>query len=207
MKIFKRYLLVLYFLLACASAQAIQPQRGYRGFIDWSGDIEPNVSFLLSDHEGGRDSELYMGLSTSHGYQFNNWLYVGGGAGFEYNFGWKSYYNSGEAHFFVPVFAETRLDAKWGRFTPFLAMRLGANVVEHGGIYFSPTVGYRFNWGRKSAINLSLGMTLFSRRSQYHDHVLHPDGGLVEGPLVTYHPIHVKFAFRLGFEFQLPMSR
>lgn len=188
----KTLLLLLTIALLPLSSAALQPQRGYRGFIDANMSTVPNIGFIAG--EPG-DSEIYLGLSTSHGYQFNRWLYVGGGAGMEYNPSWKSYHPD-DTRLFVPIFAEARADAKWGRFTPFLSMRLGANVADHGGIYFSPLVGYRFNWGRRSAINFGLGITLCGRRYTYED--------FMTDQTVSYHGTHVSAALRLGFEFQLP---
>lgn len=67
------------------TASALQPQRGYRGFVDWSNSAKFDMGFLSIENEPGDDTEIFTGISTSHGYQFNNWLYVGGGVGFEYN--------------------------------------------------------------------------------------------------------------------------
>lgn len=188
------------------TASALQPQRGYRGFVDWSNSAKFDMGFLSIENEPGDDTEIFTGISTSHGYQFNNWLYVGGGAGFEYNLDWKAYENEYDenACYIIPIFAEGRLDAKWGRFTPYFSARLGANVANHGGVYFSPTVGYRFNWGRSSAINLSLGMTLFGYRSGYPEHIMQPGGGIDLGPTIHYQAHLVRFSLRLGYEFQIP---
>ncbi|MDE7375515.1 MAG: hypothetical protein K2N16_01555 [Muribaculaceae bacterium] len=189
------------------TASALQPQRGYRGFVDWSNSAKFDMGFLSIENEPGDDTEIFTGISTTHGYQFNNWLYVGGGVGFEYNLDWKAYENEYDenARFIIPVFAEGRLDAKWGRFTPYFSARLGANVAGHGGVYFSPMVGYRFNWGRNSAINLGLGMTLFGYRSGYPEHIMQPGGGIDLGPTIHYQAHVVRFSLRLGYEFQLPM--
>ena len=158
---------------------ARQPDKGYRGFVDWDNMLTIDFGFLSGY---GGDSRIISGLTTSHGYQFNNWLYVGGGTGFLYNFNWKKEgYNYDDPRMIIPIFAEGRLDAKWGKFTPYLSTQLGVNVAKHGGIYFSPILGYRFNWGRKTAINLGLGVTLIGL--DYY-----------EWPLA-------KFTVRLGFEF------
>lgn len=196
----KKTLLLLSLIISTISATALQPQRGYRAMIDANMSLIPNIGFIAG--EPG-DSEVMLGGTTSHGYQFNNWLYVGGGAGFEYNPSWKSYHSS-ETRFIIPIFAEARADACWGRFTPFLSVRLGANVANHGGIYFSPIVGYRFNWGRRCAINFGLGLNLFGRRYTFPNYVLQPGGGLApDGTTYSYTGSEAKFAIRLGFEFQL----
>lgn len=201
----KKLIILFVAWVVAGTVAAMQPGRGYRGFVDWSNDATLDLGFLSADGGGGDATEIFTGLSTSHGYQFNDWLYVGGGAGFEYNLDWKASENEYEWHarYIIPLFAECRLDAKWNRFTPFFSTRLGANLAHHGGIYFSPIVGYRFNWGRHSAINLALGMTLYGRRYSYPEHVTHPDGGITFGQTLYSHKIETRFALRLGFEFQL----
>lgn len=196
-------IIFLFTLAICAvTASALQPQRGYRGFVDWNNFLDLNFGFIAGDPG---DSKVITGFTTSHGYQFNNWLYVGGGVGFMYNLDWKAYNNSYDEHYVVPVFVEGRLDAKWGRFTPYFSVQLGANVIDGGGIYFAPMVGYRFNWGRRSAINFGLGATLYGRVYKYQDYVPGPNGGLIEGPIEEYRGWPTtKFTARLGFEFQLP---
>lgn len=202
----KKMLLLIIVAILPFAASALQPQRGYRGFVDWSNSAAFDMGFLSIENEPGDDTEIFTGISTSHGYQFNDWLYVGCGTGFEYNLDWKAYENehNENARFIIPVFAEGRIDAKWGRFTPYFSARLGANVANHGGVYFSPMVGYRFNWGRRSAINLGLGMTLFGYRSGYPDLIMQPGGGLIEGPTINYQAHVARFSLRLGFEFQIP---
>lgn len=197
----KRFLFLIATAIISISASALQPQCGYRGFVDWSNYLDIDLGFLVG--EGG-ETKVFTGFTTSHGYQFNNWLFVGGGAGYEYNLNWKKYHHRDESRYVIPVFAEARLDARWNRFTPFFSVRLGANLAEHGGIYFSPTVGYRFNWGRKSAINFGLGVTLYGKRWSYQDYIEIPDGGLVLAPETSYRGTVTKFTVSLGYEFQLP---
>ena len=59
-----------------------------------------------------------------------------------------------------PLFVQVRTAQKWGQFTPFGDLRVGFNCCDGGGIYLSPTVGYRLNWGRKANLNLGIGLTL-----------------------------------------------
>lgn len=199
---FRKILSVVLIALCSTSISALQPLKGYRGFVDSDNFLGINPGFLTGD---GGPSTIYTGFTTSHGYQFNPWLYVGGGAGFVYNLSWKTHgYHYDDAQYIIPVFAEARFDAKWRRFTPYFSIQLGANVNDHGGIYCTPVIGYRFNWGRKSAVNLGFGATIFGRRMSYYEHVPHPDGGITEGPLVHYQGTFAKFTVRLGFEFQLP---
>lgn len=195
----KRLYIATAFLLCLITTYAIQPQKGYRGFVESSNYLDLDFSFLSG---GSGSSRMFTGLNTTHGYQFNNWLFVGGGVGFEYNLDWKSDRNNdGEPHYVIPLYAEGRLDAKWGKFTPYFSARLGGNLADHGGIYFSPTIGYRINWGRKTAINLGLGASIIGMRNSYHEHIMHPEGGITLGDLIYYQGHEAKFTVRVGFEF------
>lgn len=204
MIVFKRiHLLIAIFILA-NTANARQPDKGYRGFIESDNFIDLNFGFIAGDPG---DSHFCSGIITSHGYQFNDWLYVGGGTGFIYNFNWKNpqqvLFNE-KMHYVIPVFAEVRLDAKWNRFTPYFSTQIGGNVAERGGLYFSPMVGYRFNWGGRCAINLGLGMTMYGNTVTTSDHICTPDGEHLDYTVSHYNGNVVSFTARVGFEFQLP---
>jgi len=172
---------------------ALQPGRGYRGFIDCSATF--NIDINLG---GPADSYMWLGGSTSHGYQFNKWLYVGGGIGYEA----VLTPNDRRPKRIFPVFADARADLAFGRFTPFADIKIGANFTRGAGMYFSPTVGYSFNWGRRTAINLAIGATFFGHRFHRYEHIMAPDGGITDFKVVgSYHGIDIKPTLRLGFEF------
>ena len=170
---------------------ARQPQRGYRGFIDWSNDIQSYKTYF------GNLTEYYTGVSTSHGYQIVPWIYTGIGGVFEYC-------KKGPEYIFAPFF-DVRSDLKFGDFTPFVDARIGYNFTHHGdglnitpqngGIYFSPNIGYRFNWGRKIGINLGIGLTLIGYSGRYNwDYTTGNYLGIKNG-------VDTHFSFRVGFDF------
>lgn len=202
--IMKHFLIIITIAISSVAAWAVQPVRGYRGFVDSSNFLDINIGFIAGSPG---DSHVSTGFTTSHGYQFNRWLYIGGGTGFIYNLNWKNpiavSYND-KSRYVIPVFAEVRLDARWNRFTPYFSTHIGGNIAERGGLYFSPTVGYRFNWGRKSAINLGLGATIYGNTASYSDHTCLPDGDHINVAKSYYNGNVVTFTARLGFEFQLP---
>ncbi len=101
----------------------------------------------------------------------------------------------------APVFVQGRADFLFGRFTPFGDLRLGYNIAEGGGLYISPTVGYRFNWGRKTGVNLGVGMSVAGYTAEHYE-------GSMTGPdsyEIQYvgkeHHTRVYFTFRLGIDF------
>lgn len=185
----KRQLITLLFLSAlsfCAFAR--QPQKGYRGFIDWSNSLR-REKWVTST------TCFLTGFSTSHGYQINPWIFTGAGIDIEYD--------PNQNSTICAFFAQGRTDLKFGRFTPFGDIRIGYNASRGGGVYISPTIGYRLNWGRKAAINIAAGLTLQGYTADIHDIVSDPETGgwTIGGKIGTRHGLTPFFSFRLGFDF------
>lgn len=177
-----------FIILGCA---ARQPQRGYRGFIDWSNDLRSQQMWTGFD---SRTTIYYTGFSTSHGYQFNPWLYAGGGIEYEHCTKMSSDVFS--------LFVHGRSDLLFGKFTPFGDVRLGYNMVNGGGVFFSPNIGYRFNWGRKTGVNLGVGLTVYGYKTDIYDITTDPDNGYMTlyktGSICGS---QMFFTFRVGFDF------
>ena len=182
----------------CASAR--QPESGYRGFVDLTSRISRH-SYPL-----GSVTNYDPGIATSHGYQFNPWLFVGAGIDFslEDNIWWSDHYKHHycfESHK-LSIFTEGRTDLQFGKFTPFADIRLGWNACTDGTVYFSPSIGYRFNWGRKVGINVGLGYTLDAYRSEEYRIVQTPAGWstlIPTGNRFNWTESH--FSFRIGIDF------
>lgn len=175
-----RLLLLFVALFMTTAIHAREPQRGYRGFIDWENTIGvldySHISYGYFDQEKlaevyGHRTRWLSGVSTSHGYQFNSHIYTGIGIMFSHAI------SAGDI--MLPVFAHFRYDYTKGKFRPFVELRGGYNFREGGGVYFSPAVGYRLNWGRKSNLNFGIGMTVISRPiAQFvylYDHIDYPE--------------------------------
>ncbi len=192
----KKILFILTIMLATVSAEARQPGKGYRGFLDWSSSVRSEKFGSITI--GGatttyHDNTFYTGFSTSHGYQINPVFFVGAGLGMERCGKWDSW--------IAPVFLQGRADFLFGKLTPFGDLRLGYNVANGGGVYVSPTIGYRFNWGRKMGVNLGLGMSIAGYTAEVYD-------GKFTGPdsyEIQYvgkkHGSRVYFTFRIGIDF------
>lgn len=169
---------------------ARQPQRGYRGFMDWSNSVRTEDGWGT----GIRSTWYYSGFSTSHGYQINSRFFVGLGFDLEK----CSKYSDNMA----AVFLDGRTDLKFGKFTPFGDLRIGFSMTDGGGFYLSPTIGYRFNWGRKVGVNVGAGLTLKGLTYDQYDVVISPDGYIINGNKVgKLHEYKAYFTFRIGFDF------
>ncbi len=176
-------------IAAAATCQARQPSAGYRGFIEWSNDLRSDKTWTYSN----RTTTFYTGMTTSHGYQINPIFFIGAGIGLE-----KC---NKIDNWIAPIFVQGRADLKFGRFTPFADLRLGANMAEGVGIYFSPSIGYRINWGRKAGINIGAGLTLGGYKAEYYEVTYRGPFDYELRYIETKHHVRPYFSFRLGFDF------
>jgi hypothetical protein len=68
------------------------------------------------------------------------------------------------------TFLNVRYDRSFNKFRPFGDIRIGYAQVGYAlsddtsGIYFSPTIGHRFDCGRKFGVNIGAGLTVESRK-------------------------------------------
>lgn len=192
----KRVILLILAIAAMVNvAEARQPGRGYRGFFDWTSSVRSESTGEM-DYNGTlykfSEGAFYTGFTTSHGYQIDPMFFVGAGFGFE---------KCGKFDYeIVPLFLEGRVDLEFNKFTPYGDLRVGANLADGSGFYLSPTIGYRFNWGRKVGLNLGVGLTLAGYKARHYDIVIDED--LME-LIYLGEKNHTRafFSFRLGFDF------
>lgn len=176
----------------------MEPQRGYRGFIDWDNSIGKMNYFDNAEGKNVRDTQWLIGVSTSHGFQFNRNIFLGGGLMFSVA--------TPSADIMLPVFVDFRYDLSLSKFTPFGDVRLGFNLSDGGGVYFSPTIGYRLNFGRKVNMNFGLGFTLRGYSSElYRVDLVAGENGEDPYYMATYmgkkHHSNAMFTIRIGFDF------
>lgn len=130
--------------------------RGYRGFADLGYTIG------IGDYREGR-----VEFSTSHGYQFNSYFFVGGGLGLQYF--------SDSDICVIPVFADLRANFTRGPVVPFGGVKIGYSwAADDGnsgdlGFYMSPSIGVRFSVARNLAFNISAGYTVQLADAYYYN--------------------------------------
>lgn len=183
----KRYIIIMLLIAMAATAMARQPKRGYRGFLDWNNDIATERY-----DDDLKITNYYSGISTSHGYQFNPNIFLGVGIGVE---NYRSL-----NRYIIPAYLHLRTDQKFGIFTPFGEVRIGYNLTDGGGIYFSPAIGYRFNWGRKLGVNLGVGLTVKGNKVDIYEFSYY-DGTYISQSLKRKNETKCLFAIRLGIDF------
>ncbi|MDE6480550.1 MAG: hypothetical protein K2L45_09785 [Muribaculaceae bacterium] len=177
-------------------ASAREPKSGYRGFVDLDCTIGKAYWFSSADGYYKHEGLLYLGFTTSHGYQINRHAYVG--AGFMMSLGFPS--------LMLPVFADFRYDRSFGKFTPYGDVRIGYSFSDGGGMYFSPIVGYRVNLGRKANFNIGVGLTLCGQTHEKYITDCQKDETSDEYECIVYyvgtrHIYDPRFSLRFGFDF------
>lgn len=117
-------------------------KRGYKGFAGlgvqyWKGD------------------ESSASVFTSHGYQFNSHIFLGGGIAYL-----KKISSDGrdELDYLLPVYAHFRYNLLSKRFSPFIEVKEGYSLAGITGVYAEVSSGLRIGVGRKGqAVNVALG--------------------------------------------------
>lgn len=126
-------------------------QTGYHGFADFTYTIG------VGDYTFDR-----FELSSTHGYQFNPYFFLGGGIGFhfmqEYETpGMDIPLDSRDFMIDIPLYAETRITFIDSGISPFISGRGGYYLTHGGGLYLNASVGCRFAIGADHAINVFIG--------------------------------------------------
>lgn len=111
--------------------------KGYKGF------VETGYTFDLSDCNAERFT-----ISTTHGYQFNNYLFVGGGIGL-------NLYTDADLYS-VPVFASFRANFMNKKITPFADIKSGYAAGDVEGAFVTLGFGVRFGLAGKMAMNVKV---------------------------------------------------
>ena len=190
-------------VLTAISGFGSQPERGYRGFAEWTNRI------YHKSYAGDSNTYYNPGVATSHGYQFNPWIFAGAGVDYSLEDTGQHYHKDHlRRHsyhldsYFLAIFGQIRTDLLFGKFTPFADIRLGWNASSSGTVYFSPSIGYRFNWGRKAGLNVGVGYTLDGFRYERYKMVTTDYGYQTSIPTGEYYNYALSsFSFRIGIDF------
>lgn len=135
---------------------------GYRGFVDFG------YTAGVGDMNIGR-----VELTTSHGFQFNPYLFVGAGTGIHCYFKAnerKLELSEKECLPVIPFFVDLRGSFLKGSIVPFIGIKLGyscalvsaSNEYDFSGLglYIAPSAGVKFAITSQAMLNLSLGYSV-----------------------------------------------
>ena len=135
---------------------------GYKGVVDLGYVVD------LSDVGAGR-----LELTTTHGYQVNQYFFVGAGLGLDY-------YTDAEC-IGVPLFADVRITPMATKHSPFFDVRLGYSVGDVSGFHFAPTFGWRFGLTDRIGMHLGLGYVMQGAEIYYDGYYDYTESELTHG--------------------------
>ena len=143
-------------------------ESGYKGFID--------LGYTIGVGDWGIDR---LELSTSHGYQFNPYLYVGAGIA-------ANYYFDAEV-IGMPIFAHVRGNILNNSISPYIDFRIGYSPLKDvQGLYLTPSIGCKIK-----SFNVSVGYVMQKAKYYYSDYYYDYEGSENCGGL----------SLKVGFEF------
>lgn len=157
--------------------------RGYHCFVDLG------MGVTLHDFDGFASDSKSQGFGidilTSHGFQFNNFFFLGGGAGIT---------ECTETNIMVPIFANMRINILNRRISPVIDIKGGYAVGDHDGAYISANIGVRIGLKKrvKSAMYVMAEMSYIGDSDQV---------GFIEESLNNKDLQCERFMLRVGYEF------
>lgn len=128
------------------------PHQGYKGMIE----VGYAVGF-------GNNKLNRWKVSTTHGYQFNPYVFLGAGVGY-------NCYPLGAASHVLPVFAALSITPLNRSVTPFIDVKIGYSFIHAEGIYINPTLGCRVGLG-DSGIGLRLGVGFELQQDKFDQNI------------------------------------
>lgn len=147
----KRFIFCLVVLIPIIS-QGQNIQKGYHGFVD------AGYCYYISQLDPST-----IEITTSHGYQFNHYIFLGAGVGFDFTgeSKWGDVgnrpYNKRDSKVDIPVFFNARANITKTRIVPFVDGKIGAYVNNEGGIFVNASLGARYAIADNMGLSLSVG--------------------------------------------------
>lgn len=143
-------MLALLTTVLCTNAQNVS-KNCYRGFVD------AGYSIGVGDYDFGR-----FEVNTTHGYQFNPYLFLGAGVGLHFMSSYKTSdmeipLDVRDSKVDIPVYANVHCNFSKKKVAPFVDVKGGTYVTNNGGLYVNASVGCRVAINEKQAVNVSVG--------------------------------------------------
>lgn len=182
-------------------------QSGFKGFIE--------TGYGLGI---GSERNNIFAIETSFGYQFNHYLYLGGGLGIHFHnavldsYPWRqdeaevnTKINDPDYKFpFIPIYVNLRSQLfESNRITPFIDAKIGSSIINYYGFFFSPAIGLHIPTSSFLSVNISLGYSL--QQSDYKFWVTGNTPGAIPDKTgksyISKDNFISSFNFRVGIEF------
>lgn len=131
--------------------------RGYKAFVDIGGgyDFSDDAWFSESAHHA-------VDISTSHGFQFNNFFYMGGGFSVVSLFDGKDIREDSNrrARFLMPFFVDFRVNMLNKMVAPVFDARVGYSIGHCHGVYTALFLGVRSKLKQRNAVYGGMELTV-----------------------------------------------
>ena len=193
-----RYIVAIIFLFSLYSVNVVGRTKGYEK------GIEINATVGL-----GKLQKYSFGIGTVHGYRFNQYFFLGGGASYEYLNGLEfKLFNSYNVENSIKLFGRAKVNFTKIRVSPFIAIDCGytfnlspGEIRMAEGVFFHSAVGCDIKVGENQELYIMIGYN--AQRYYYKDFSLKQ---LTFGDQLDTEPSGIKaFAekinFVLGFNF------
>lgn len=154
-------------------------KKGYRGFV--------SAESMLGDILG-------LSMSSTHGAQLNDKIFVGGGVGMIIGSDWE------EGYSLFPVYADFRVDFLNKKISPFMELKSGAVFAAQGttGFYADFSFGCRF---KRCSVSLGLN-TIPGMDEYYYDNNYYPNDDYVSYYYCSETTYFRQFNFVTKFTFE-----
>ena len=164
----KKIILFLAVVLAAFTTYAQEQSKGYRGF------AEVGYGIGVGDYDFGCFS-----IETSHGYQFNHYIFLGAGLGFQFSskyetLGMEYALDKRDSKVDIPIFANLHFNFLKKKFSPFVDLKGGAFVNNGGGAYVNVSAGLRIATTARHAVNISVGYAFQQLEFETFGHFTNP---------------------------------
>jgi len=160
-----------------SSLKTYSLSKGYRGFVSFDA--------ILGNFLGIR-------MSTTHGRQLNNKIFLGAGLGMCFASEW----DMNKEHYSIPLYADFRVDFIDKKITPFLETKLGVDYAVEGcsGFYGDLSLGCRIK-----RCSISFGIDTINKVE--HEYHFYNDGDETWFSYDTYGVRGLNLMSRFSFEF------
>ncbi len=161
----KKAFLIFALMIAIATSASAEFTIRYKGYVDLNGGV------MIPPSNTSLSTGSNVGVSTSHGVELFDGLFLGAGIDLEGYFHNEEYgssyeYTELEAAIFGAAFFDVRYNFLRGRkVSPFVGTRFGGgwqSCDETGLFYFSPSVGVTFNFTERFGLDLGLAYKLYN---------------------------------------------
>ena len=130
---------LLFALITLSIAPTTSNAQTYKGSIEGGRTLHTDDMGLFST------TDIY----TTHGFQFNPYLYVGAGAGIRL----------GDSYTAIPIYADVNYTMLKKKVSPFIDAKIGYSLLDASGFYMNPGIGVSWNFYKGLSVFLKVGYT------------------------------------------------